>query len=70
MPLALAQRWHPEQVALRIRGGSFSGEGRLRLGEKTGTYQGSAAIDALRLEERGSGAPLLSWERAETEALR
>lgn len=70
VPLALAQRWLPQQMALRVRGGLLSGEGRLRLGEKTGAYQGSAAIDGLRLEERGSGAPLLSWERAETEALK
>jgi hypothetical protein len=69
VPLAPAQRWLPEHVALRIRSGSFSGEGRLRLGEEKSAYQGSAAIDALRLDERDSGALLLAWERAEAEAL-
>jgi hypothetical protein len=70
LPLTLAQHWLPEQVALRVRAGTLSGEGRLRLGEKTGAYQGSAAIDGLRLEERDSKALLLGWQRAETEALK
>src|SRR6185436_7987337 len=69
VPLAPAQRWLPKHVALRIHSGSFSGEGRLRLGKDKSAYQGSAAIDALRLEERDSGALLLAWQRAETEAL-
>ena len=66
VPLAQAQRWVP----LRVAAGSVSGKGRLDLDEKRAAYRGSAAVDGLRLEERGSGALLLAWQRAETTELR
>jgi hypothetical protein len=69
--LAQAQRWLPEAIALDIVSGALSGSGQLRVtvaadGPPTVSYQGSASVAGLRLEERGSGALLLGWELAET----
>jgi hypothetical protein len=69
LPLALAQRWLPQGVAARVVSGTLAGSGRVRIGDGSAAYQGSAAIDGLRLEERDSEALLLAWERAGTESL-
>ena len=68
LPLAFAQRWLPQPV--RIASGALSGKGALRIGEATAAYEGAAAVRALRLEERDSGALLLAWQHAETDSLK
>jgi Domain of Unknown Function (DUF748) len=70
LPLALAQRWLPDPVAVKIASGALSGKGALRIGEATAAYEGVAAVRALRLEQRDSGALLLAWQHAETDSLR
>jgi hypothetical protein len=69
LPLARAQRWLPQGVAVSIASGTVSGTGLLDIAGHV-SYQGSAAIRDLRLEERGSGALLLAWREGETDALR
>jgi outer membrane protein OmpA-like peptidoglycan-associated protein len=69
LPLALAGRWLPSHVALRIVSGTLSGTGFLDLAGGAAAYQGSALIGELRLEERESGALLLAWEKAATDSL-
>lgn len=69
LPLAVAGRWLPPHVALRIVSGTLSGTGLLYLAGGAAAYQGSAAIGALRLEERESGALLLAWVKAATDSL-
>ncbi len=69
LPLAQAQRWLPQGLGVDIASGSVSGTGRL-LFENAISYQGSAAIRDLRLEERGSEALLLGWKAGETQSLR
>jgi outer membrane protein OmpA-like peptidoglycan-associated protein len=69
LPLARAQRWVPHGVAVDIESGSVSGTGLLDFDDQI-SYQGSAAIRDLRLEERGSGALLLAWKEGETPSLR
>jgi hypothetical protein len=69
LPLPRAQRWLPEGVAVSIESGAVSGTGLLDIAENV-SYQGSAAIRDLRLEERGSGALLLAWNEGETPTLR
>ena len=69
LPLAVAGRWLPPHVAVRIVSGTVSGTGLLDLAGGAAAYQGSAAIGELRLEERESGALLLAWEKAATESL-
>jgi hypothetical protein len=70
LPLARAQRWLPEGVALRIASGAVSGSGKLQVGSGTSEYLGSVAVSELRLEEADSGALLLAWQGAETDKLR
>ena len=69
LPLAVAERWLPPHVGLRIVSGTVSGTGLLDLARGAAAYQGSAAIGGLRLEERESGALLLAWENAATDSL-
>ncbi len=69
LPLAPAQRWLPD-AALKIASGALSGKGALQIGEATAAYEGSAAVHALRLTERDSGAPLLAWQHAGTDSLK
>jgi hypothetical protein len=69
LPLAVAQRWLPRHVAVRIVSGTVSGTGLLDLVGGAAAYQGSASIGELRLEERESGALLLAWEEAATDSL-
>ena len=69
LPLAQAQRWLPQGLAVDIESGSVSGTGLLDF-EETVSYQGSAAIHDLRLEERGTDALLLAWKEGETQSLR
>ena len=69
LPLAVAERWLPPHIALRIVSGTVSGTGLLDAAGGAATYQGSAAIGELRLEERASGALLLAWEKAATDSL-
>jgi outer membrane protein OmpA-like peptidoglycan-associated protein len=69
LPLAVAGRWLPPHVALRIVSGTVSGTGLLDLAGGAAAYQGSAAVGGLRLEERESGALLLAWENAATDSL-
>jgi hypothetical protein len=66
-----AQRWVPQDVALEIKSGALSGDGRLTMtapdeGGARASYQGSMSIADLRIEERGSGALVLAWQLAET----
>jgi outer membrane protein OmpA-like peptidoglycan-associated protein len=68
LPLAAAERWLPEGVAVKIESGTVSGTGLLAVAERF-SYRGSAAIRDLRLEERGSGALLLAWKEGETASL-
>jgi hypothetical protein len=70
LPLAQAQRWLPESVALRIASGALSGSGTLQVRPDTTEYTGSAAVQELRLEEHDSKALLLAWQSAETGTLR
>jgi len=70
LPLAPAQRWLPDTVALKIASGALSGKGALRIAEEAKTFEGFAAVRALRLVERDSGALLLAWQHAETDSLR
>lgn len=70
LPLAPAQRWLPETVAVKIAAGALSGKGTLRIHEASVAYEGAAAVRGLRLEERDSGALLLAWQLAETDALK
>ena len=69
LPLALAERWLPPHLALRIVSGTVSGTGLLDLAGGAAAYQGSASIGELRLEERESGALLLAWEEAASDSL-
>lgn len=66
MPLAPAQRWVPARIA----SGALTAKGVLHVSEQTASYRGSAALRGLRLEERESGALLLAWQLASTDALR
>ncbi|HEX5768131.1 MAG TPA: DUF748 domain-containing protein, partial [Burkholderiales bacterium] len=70
LPLAQAQRWLPQSVALRIASGALSGSGTLQVRPDTTEYTGSAAVQELRLEEHDSKALLLAWQSAETGTLR
>lgn len=70
LPLAEAQRWLPPGVALRLVSGAVSGTGLLDVSEGAVSYDGSARIDGLRVEERDSGRLLLAWKAAETGTLR
>ena len=70
LPLAPAQRWLPETVAVKIAAGALSGKGTLRIREASVAYEGTAAVRGLRLEERESGALLFAWQLAETDALK
>jgi Domain of Unknown Function (DUF748) len=70
LPLAPAQRWLPETVAVKIASGTLSGKGTLRIQEASVAYEGTAAVRGLRLEERNSGALLVAWQLAETDALK
>jgi hypothetical protein len=69
LPVSIAERWLPSDLALRIVSGTVSGIGFLHLAGRAAAYQGSAAINDLRLEERESGALLLAWENAATDSL-
>jgi outer membrane protein OmpA-like peptidoglycan-associated protein len=69
LPLPQAQRWLPEGMALDIESGSVSGTGLLDVAGGV-SYQGSAKVRGLRLEERGSDALLLAWKEGETGSLR
>jgi hypothetical protein len=69
LPLARAQRWLPQGVAVSIESGTLSGSGVLDIAGHA-SYRGSAAIRDLRLEERDSGALLLAWQEGETASLR
>jgi hypothetical protein len=69
LSLLVAERWLPPHMALRIVSGTVSGTGLLDFAGGAAAYQGSAAIGGLRLEERESGALLLAWENAATDAL-
>jgi hypothetical protein len=57
-------------VALRVVSGEVSGTGLLDVSGNAVSYEGSARVGGLRLEERDSGALLLAWKEAETAALR
>jgi hypothetical protein len=70
LPLAEAQRWLPQGVALRIVSGALSGTGLIDVSGSAVSYDGSARVGGLRVEERDSGALLLAWKEAETAALR
>ncbi len=70
LPLAPMQRWLPETLGVKIASGALSGKGTLRIHEASVAYQGTAAVRGLRLEERDSGALLLAWQLAQTDALK
>jgi hypothetical protein len=70
LPLALAQAFMPRHMKLRVVSGAVTAKGRFDLANGAAAYKGSAALRDLRLEERTSGALLLAWQRAETDALR
>src|SRR5688572_2449681 len=69
LPLAVAERWLPSHLALRIVSGTVSGTGLLDVAGGAAAYQGSASIGELRLEERESGALLLAWDEAASDSL-
>ena len=66
VPLPQANRWVPQDVAVRIASGTLAGEGRLRFGGEAATYEGALAARGARLEARGTGELLLSWKSLET----
>ena len=70
LPLAPTQHWLPETLAVKIAAGALSGKGALRIHETSVAYEGAAAVRGLRLEERNSGALLIAWQLAETDALK
>jgi hypothetical protein len=70
LPLAEAQRWLPAGIKLRLVSGAVSGTGLLDVSQGAVSYDGSARVDDLRVEQRDSGELLLAWKEAETAALR
>ena len=69
LPLALAQRFLPQFVDVRIASGSASSQGRLEIAEAL-RYSGSLAVADLRLEERDSRRLLIAWKQARAPAVR
>ena len=69
LPLPLAQRWLPPQVALQIASGNVAATGLVSFVNGSAAYHGSATVSGLRLEERGSDALLLAWKEARTDTL-
>lgn len=69
LPLALAQRFLPDSVDVRIAAGTASTQGRLELAEGF-AYAGALEVANLRLEERDAKRLLLAWKQAKTPALR
>ena len=68
LALETATRLLPADVGLRAVSGTLSGAGRLRVSPDKGmSYEGAASVSDLRLDEPGSGAPLLAWRRAQAE---
>jgi hypothetical protein len=61
-PLAQANRWIPESVAVTIASGALSVDGRLRVSPQRTSYEGAVAVRDARFEERGSGQLLLGWK--------
>jgi hypothetical protein len=57
-------RWVPEDMAVSVSG-ALSAKGRLRIDEAAG-YEGTLSVRDARFEERGSGKPLLAWQRLES----
>jgi hypothetical protein len=67
VPLAQANRWVPQHVAVNVASGRLTADGRLVLGPKGARYEGALAVRDARLEERGSGELLLAWETLRTD---
>lgn len=67
LPLALAQRFLPQETPVRIAAGALSGQGRLRLGDAT-RYDGAVALGEASLEDP-RGELLLGWQQLATQEL-
>ncbi|HEX6318115.1 MAG TPA: DUF748 domain-containing protein [Burkholderiales bacterium] len=67
VPLAQANRWLPESVALNIVSGRLAVDGQVVWDEAGARYEGSLAVRDARIEERASGDLLLAWESLRTD---
>lgn len=56
-------------TAMALRDGQVGTEGRLQLDGPRWRYEGRAAVERLRLDERASGEPLLAWQSLSTPQL-
>src|SRR5690606_2985865 len=70
LPVARAQRWLPEGLAVRVTSGLLGGEGRLVVGNEPdtprATYEGALSLRDFRLDEADSGNLLVGWSLLET----
>jgi len=66
VPLAQANRWLPQHVAVNFASGRLAADGRLVVEPKSARYEGALAVRDARLEER-SGELLLAWENLRTD---
>ena len=65
LPLKLAQPYLTEAARLVLTGGTLSGAGKLRVGNRSGpkiTYAGSASLDKVAIDETAPRQPFLSWD--------
>ena len=65
LPLQLAQPYLAEAARLALTGGTLSGAGKLKLGNRQGakiTYAGSASLDKVAIDETAPRQPFLSWD--------
>jgi hypothetical protein len=66
LPLARAQPWLPQGAAVQLVSGALGASGRLRLARSAVSYEGSLAVNDLRIDEAQGKNLLLGWSRLQT----